>query len=140
MAANKGKHARPANRAQTGRAANGHFTARHDIGKETRFKPGQSGNPSGRPKKTALDHALEAVLNLPSKEGDALIAHELAKALITHAQKGNAKMAQLIAERTGGKPLQPVQFDGRLETETLDPQQVTLRINELLAKARGRYR
>ena len=35
-----------------------------DAGKKTRFKPGQSGNPAGRPRRTAITDLLSFVLTL----------------------------------------------------------------------------
>jgi hypothetical protein len=35
-----------------------------DAGKNTRFKPGQSGNPAGRPRRTSITDLLSFVLTL----------------------------------------------------------------------------
>jgi hypothetical protein len=35
-----------------------------DAGKKTRFKPGQSGNPAGRPRQTSIKDLLPFVLTL----------------------------------------------------------------------------
>ncbi len=73
-----------------------------------RFQPGESGNPSGRPKKKLVDHALETLL----EETDSQKAIEIAKVLIQKALDGDTKAAQLVAERTEGKPNQKVEVSG----------------------------
>lgn len=71
------------------------------------WKPGQSGNPSGRPKKKLLDWAIQEELEaLDSAE-----AVKIAKALIQLASK-DVQAAKLIAERTEGKPIQKVEHSG----------------------------
>ncbi len=101
------------------------------------WRPGQSGNPAGRPKKLALDHALTALLESEGKDGKSR-AEELAEALLKHAKKGNARIAQLIAERTQGRPRQTIEVSGpegrALEIQNMTDEQLDQRIKELLAK------
>jgi hypothetical protein len=76
--------------------------------REFAWKPGQSGNPGGRPKKKLVDECLEELLEAAdSKEAKALAIQLLAKALT-----GDTKAAQLVAERTQGKPSQKVEVSG----------------------------
>ncbi len=70
----------------------------------TPWKPGQSGNPGGRPRKQLLDELLEDLLTSNHSE----LARELAGALIARARKGDIRAIQLIAERTQGKPTQGI--------------------------------
>lgn len=72
------------------------------------WKPGQSGNPSGRPKKRLLDEVLTELLEA-ADSGDAI---EIAKALIAKAKGGDSLSAKLVAERTQGKPMQKVEVTG----------------------------
>lgn len=72
------------------------------------FKPGQSGNPGGRPKKKLIDEVLAELLGAKNSAD----AKRIAKALIRNAASGDSKAAKLIAERTQGKPLQKVEVTG----------------------------
>lgn len=81
-----------------------------------RFKPGQSGNPSGRPRRTALDDALKQMLEEEFQEVmtasvGMTVAQVLARGILKHAMKGNARAMQLAAERTGGKPRQQIDLN-----------------------------
>jgi len=111
------------------------------------WQPGQSGNPTGRPKKSVLDDAIEDCLQelipdfditdrkkkhgRPRKDTAAKV---LARKLIYQALVGKRGIAQLLAERVGGKPLQ--QIDAKVEQiSRLSPEQRKARIRELLIKA-----
>lgn len=72
------------------------------------FMPGQSGNPSGRPKKRLIDEILAELLEANGSVG----AAKLASVLIQKAEEGDVRAAQLIAERTQGKPNQKVELTG----------------------------
>lgn len=73
-----------------------------------KWKPGQSGNPSGRPKKKLITQMYEEILNDP--EHIAAIKAATVKAL----RNGNMAMVlQLreMADRTEGKVTQPIEAD-----------------------------
>jgi len=72
------------------------------------WKPGQSGNPGGRPKKRLIDEALEQLL----EANDSAAAREVAAALLDRARKGDMRAIQLVAERTQGKPTQAIGVAG----------------------------
>jgi len=88
-----------------------------DAGKNTRFKPGQSGNPAGRPRRTSITDLLSFVLtlrpnalklvrpavraNFPEAKTD---AHALAMSLIIKAaNKGDLATWREIREIVEGK-------------------------------------
>lgn len=65
--------------------------------REGRWKPGQSGNPAGRPKSKPFKDALQAILDDP---------HMLAKtaaALVARSHNGDVGAIKEIADRLDGK-------------------------------------
>jgi len=88
--------------------------------KYTRWRPGQSGNPNGRPRKeacltTLLKEELERTVTdqnllraIGAKMGDVTWAQAIAMALIRKAAKGNERSAEIIFDRTEGRVRQPV--------------------------------
>lgn len=82
---------------------------RQKTGNSTSFKPGQSGNPSGRPKKTQEQKdALEAIRSL---------APEASTVLLTVMNDPKAppaarlKAVEMVLDRTYGKPDMQVTVD-----------------------------
>jgi Family of unknown function (DUF5681) len=76
------------------------------------FKPGESGNPKGRPKSLTLSEALRAQLGqvMPG-EDEKTYAEKIALCLCEEAAKGNVGAAKEIADRTEGKPRQSLDVD-----------------------------
>lgn len=73
------------------------------------FKPGQSGNPGGRPPKTQEERTLEDACR--SKSMDALAVIE--EIMVNGQNERNRITAALaIIERGHGKPLQPTTLSG----------------------------
>jgi hypothetical protein len=83
------------------------------------FMPGQSGNPSGRPKKKPLTDAYRKALSEPvaeeirrklNLEEGATYAEVIARALIQEAVTGKSKVsaASELADRTEGRVTQPI--------------------------------
>ena len=72
------------------------------------WKPGESGNPGGRPKTKPLTDAVRAVLREPEK------AAKLARTLYNQASKGNIPAARLIWEYLEGKPQENISIDGSM--------------------------
>ena len=71
----------------------------------TKWKPGQSGNPNGRPKKLPdLDKLMAEILG-PNKEGkDGM--ELIIEAMLKKAAKGDVKAAELLLNRGYGKAKQ----------------------------------
>lgn len=75
---------------------------------DTRFKPGQSGNPGGRPKGRSLTSILRELLDrneirgFQLKEGQT-VADALVEAMVAEAIKGNAAVIKLLYDRIDGK-------------------------------------
>lgn len=86
---------------------------REKVGKgvppvETRFKPGQSGNPKGRPKSITLSEAYRKML-AQVDETDELKrtrAEVLAEQMYSKAKSGDVSALREIADRVEGKPRQ----------------------------------
>jgi hypothetical protein len=90
--------------------AKGQFSPGNKVG--NRFKKGETGNPSGRPKLTKLTEALREQLTeeMPSAP-ERTVAEAIARALIRMALSGNVQAAREIADRTEGKPKQSIDVD-----------------------------
>lgn len=96
----------PENRRKTGdrKLRGGHSP---DVGKATQFKPGETGNPGGRPKQLLTDAYLRQLLK--QAEGDETQADAIAKAIVKRAltgKGGDVRAAAEIADRVQGKPPQ----------------------------------
>jgi len=108
-----------------------------------KWLPGQSGNPSGRPKKSylddlALDYLSSTINDFTKKKKHGRPRKDVAgriliKHLFRQAIAGKKGIAQLLLERVGGKPKQEI--DAKVENTTpVTPEQRAARIKELLAK------
>jgi hypothetical protein len=74
------------------------------------FPKGTSGNPKGRPKKLPeIDKLLADVLG--STDDSKSPAHEILKALLLKAKKGDVRAAEILLDRAFGKPKQGVGFE-----------------------------
>ena len=104
-----------------------------------RFKPGQSGNPSGRPKKL-LTEAYHAILGkqFPGDPKKRTFAELIAESMAKEAIKGKPQAAIEIADRTEGKTTQAHELSGPrgapISVQSRTPQELEKRISELLAK------
>ncbi len=90
--------------------ADGKFAPKNKIG--NRFKKGESGNLSGRPKLTRLTDALrEQLAETNPYAPEETVAEEIARALISEAKNGNVAAIREIGDRTEGKPKQAIDLD-----------------------------
>lgn len=79
------------------------------------FTPGQSGNPSGRPKERVWKDALVRAMkrrDAGAKDGDPLALEKLADAVISAAMMGDMSAVKEIADRLDGKVAQTTILQG----------------------------
>jgi hypothetical protein len=93
-----------------------------EHGKPYRWKKGQSGNASGRPKSKTLSDAYrnkleEPVPNDPEKR---TWAELIAEAQVRDAVRGNVQAAREIADRTEGKAKQAIEFEDATLTRSFE--------------------
>jgi|SRR5215472_16337624 len=100
-------------------------------GEATRFKPGQSGNPGGRPKKKPITKALEKIYSDPEE------CMAAARALARKARKGSIAHFQEAANRDGSADIYRVHLDGSGLGPYLRARQSS--INSLRWAARDRF-
>ena len=67
------------------------------------FKPGKSGNPSGRPKTKKIIETLKELSNQPYNESKTKLEH-ICDQVIDKALNGDISMIKLFFERLEGKP------------------------------------
>jgi hypothetical protein len=95
------------------------------------WKPGQSGNPGGRPKGRLIDETLEELL----LRNDSELALAIAKKLLARAKAGEVKAIQLVAERVQGKPKRHLELSGPdggpLDIHNMTDEELDQRIAEL---------
>lgn len=94
------------------------------------FKPGQSGNPSGRPKSKLLSEAYRAKLGelVPGDKEGRTYAEMICDAMVKLAMKGKHLHASEIADRVEGKPRQAYDVELSVNDE----------LAEIVEKARKR--
>ena len=105
------------------------FEDGNNSGKDTRYKPGESGNPNGRPKgsqnfKTIIKRMMEMELEARTidntiakqKGGEAVVASMASKAI----HDGDVSAARLLIEQLDGKPLQKTQEVPRTLADALE--------------------
>src|SRR5437867_7249017 len=75
-----------------------------------KYKPGQSGNPGGRPKKTKLTEAYRQLLEelVPGDPEGRTYAQLIALSMAQSAMKGRADCAREIGDRTEGRARQAI--------------------------------
>jgi Family of unknown function (DUF5681) len=78
-----------------------------------RWKPGQSGNPGGRPKTAALSEAARNVLakRVPNDPQGRTYAEAIADTLAQLALEGDIRAAQELTDRAEGRARQSVEIE-----------------------------
>jgi len=80
------------------------------------WKPGQSGNPGGRPKAGILSQAYHQFLEELDPKRRRTLAEAIAKAIIAKAMRGDVKAASELADRTEGKPQQSLAINATVNS------------------------
>jgi len=101
----------------------------HPAWKASMFKPGQSGNPSGRPKRDLAAEIARAVF-----EGD---AEGIRKSMQAALRKGNPKAYAVLADRGFGRLPQPITLEADLYHNMSD-RQLEERLRALEAREAAR--
>jgi Family of unknown function (DUF5681) len=124
----------PANRRSAG--GDGHPIV--ELGKGTRFQPGQSGNPNGKPKWRLLSDTYRAKLAelLPGDKLGRNYAEAITDAVFAAALRGNIGAFQEIADRTEGKPAQAIALSGDLRVD-MTVQEIDARLKDRNIHLRG---
>jgi uncharacterized protein DUF5681 len=95
------------------------FQPGHGYGSAHRFKPGQSGNPQGRPACKEISKALREILasdhRLPAKTG----AEKVARKWFEQGLLGNVAALVSLADRVEGRPNISISHDGSGDNLTL---------------------
>ena len=105
-----------------------------EDGKAHRWKKGQSGNPSGRPKSKTLSDAYKHKLEepVPNDSQGRTWAELIAEAQVRDAVRGNVQAAREIADRTEGRARQAIEFEDKTMTQAFE----RMTMEELEAYAR----
>lgn len=103
------------------------------------FKPGQSGNPSGRPKGTSITARLRKAL----EKNDGALAEMIVKVAIREAGRGKFQHFQEILNRVDGTLVTRICIDAELEKmldvaeRVLEPDQYALLVAALATASSG---
>lgn len=103
----KTKKSTPQNRGRTGGKRRGGTPP-----VEHQFKPGQSGNPGGRPKSKLITRAYQEILERVDEKSGKTFAEIIAEVVVLAAKDKNLPAVKEITDRTEGRPNQPVELSG----------------------------
>jgi hypothetical protein len=93
-----------------------------EDGKPYRWKKGQSGNLSGRPKSKTLSDAYRHKLEegVPNDPEGRTWAEIIAEAQVRDAVRGNVQAAREIADRTEGRAKQAIEFEDKTISQAFE--------------------
>lgn len=100
-------------KAQLSGSNSGESKKKHSFGPGNphRWKPGQSGNPKGRPKKQLTDMVYAKILNSPENRK---AIEESVKKIVTGGRMASVLMLREMAERVEGKVEQSVNVNAEV--------------------------
>lgn len=115
--------------------AKGKFAPGNKIG--NRFKKGESGNKSGRPKLTRLTDSLRQQLSEAAPDApEQTIAEQIAKILIKLALSGDVQAIKEIGNRTEGLPKQAIDVDFQVSDWRTLAQNYSLNEQDVITEAK----
>ena len=98
---------------QNGADSNGQSSNGREHLKQHQWKPGQSGNPKGRPKVDGITKAIQSLL-AAGINGESLY-EAIAKVAIQKALQGDSHFWQYVIERSDGKVADNLNQSGEVE-------------------------
>ena len=90
----------------------GRTAGRFAKGNQHRFRPGQSGNPGGRPKSKQITQAYQELLETVDRKSGKTLAQIIAENIVKEALNNNLAAVKEITDRTEGKAAQAVVVGG----------------------------
>jgi hypothetical protein len=87
--------------------------------RDSQFKPGQSGNPGGRPKNASVTAILRE--KLAAEDGGKMVAEAIAEVVLQQALNGNFRFCRDLMDRIDGKPHQSVSVTTNEAEDSMDP-------------------
>lgn len=80
------------------------------------FKPGQSGNPGGRPKRDFAAEIAQAILKAAT---DPKQFESIKRGMLKKFRKGDAKAFETLAARAAGRPHQQIDVTGQMNVSVV---------------------
>ena len=111
-----------------------------EAGKATRFQPGASGNPAGRPRTAKFNEAAREIAAEVDKKGTSG-AEKLARYCFTRALRGSTRHLQIFLAYALGRPKQLIEVSGpdgqpvAFKAMNMSRDEVEARVAELVKKA-----
>jgi hypothetical protein len=111
-----------------------------EFGVATRFKPGQSGNPDGRPKSRILAEMLAAIGNEVDPETLKSYFQIAAERLMREVFRGNVQAFREFADRVDGRSIQNGELHGGLHVRQHDGSEYAARFANATPEERAQMR